>query len=113
MAAEPPRFAHPVERELAALLDRNGIAWEYEPHCFPLELDGRGQVLQAVSPDFYLPEIDLYIECTVMREPTRKRRKLRKVQELHGIVVAALERRDLARLAKHGFLLPRPPGETS
>lgn len=103
--SEPPRFAHPVERELAQLLDANGIAWESEPHLFALEVDSRGRVLRVCRPDFYLPEIDLYVECTVMREPTPKRRKLRMLEELHGVVVAGLERRDFARLAQYGLRL--------
>ena len=99
-ASEPPAFAHPVEGELARLLDHHGIAWEYEPHEFVLERDENGAVREAFSPDFYLPQIDAYVECTVMRQcsTTRKNRKVRLAQELHGVVITILYKRDLKRL---------------
>lgn len=95
-----PEFAHPAERELAELLDDHGIAWEYEPHTFPLERDAEGNVRQAITPDFYLPQVDAYVECTEMRqEHTRKKRqKVRKLGHLYGEVVTLLCRRDLQRL---------------
>jgi hypothetical protein len=99
-ARERPSFAHPVERRLAELLDDHGIAWEYEPHQFVLQRDDRGVVREAIAPDFYLPEIDAYVECTVMRQSgtTRKNRKVRRAQELHGVVITILYKRDLRRL---------------
>ena len=94
------RFAHPVERALAQLLEDHGILWEYEPHEFVLVEDEGGIVRSAFTPDFYLPEIDAYVECTVMRQcsTTRKNKKIRLAQEMHGVVVTVLYRRDLRRL---------------
>jgi hypothetical protein len=85
----PPRFAHESERELAELLDEAGLPWEYEPHTFPLAHDEDGRLLEAVTPDFYLPDAGLYIECTEMRPSLahRKRRKLRKLRALYDEVV--------------------------
>lgn len=85
----PPRFAHESERELAELLDEHGIPWEYEPHTFPLEHDEDGRVTEAVTPDFYLPDAGIYIECTEMKSSRthRKRRKLRKLRTRYGEVV--------------------------
>ena len=99
-AREVPSFAHPVESALAQVLDEHGIAWEYEPHEFVLRRDEDGTVRQAVTPDFYLPEIGCYVECTVMRqrETTRKNRKVRLAQELHDVVITILYKRDLKRL---------------
>ena len=99
-AVERPSFAHPVEDGLARLLDAHGIVWEYEPHEFVLERDENGGVRKALAPDFYLPEIDAYIECTVMRQSgtTRKNHKVRLAQELHGVVITILYKRDLRRL---------------
>jgi hypothetical protein len=99
-AQERPSFAHPVESALARMLDAHGIAWEYEPHEFVLCRDDDGTVREALTPDFYLPEIDAYVECTVMRqcETTRKNRKVRIAQELHDVVITILYKRDLARL---------------
>lgn len=58
-----PRFAHPVEREL------------------------------AVKPDFYLPELDVYVECTTMR--------------LQWYCVSGCER---ARTARRLLTPPKPQG---
>lgn len=60
-------FAHPVEPELARLYDQHGIAWEYEPHTFVLERDAEGRVREAFTPDFFLPALGVYVECTMMR----------------------------------------------
>ena len=80
---EPPRFANEAEFECAKILDYYGIPWDYEPTTFVLEEDEDGRVLEAFTPDFYLPEQDLYLEVTVMKQSlvTRKNRKLRKLRE--------------------------------
>lgn len=99
------RFAHPVERELAAVFDELGLAWEYEPHTFVLERDLEGNPTEAFTPDFYLPEQDVYVECTTMRQhlTSRKNRKLRKLRE-RGVIVGILYRRDFERLReRHGL----------
>src|SRR5689334_19716504 len=61
-------FAHRAEVEFARLLDFYGIEWRYEPDTFPLQWADDGRVTQQFSPDFYLPEYDLYIELTVMKQ---------------------------------------------
>jgi anti-anti-sigma factor len=95
-------FAHPVERALARLFDDHGIAWEYEPHTFVLEWDVDGTVREAFTPDFFLPEIGAYVECTVMRPALagRKRRKARRARESAGAVVEIMFKRDVDRLAQ-------------
>jgi hypoxanthine phosphoribosyltransferase len=100
---KPPRFAHRVELECAQILDYYGVPWLYEPTSFVLERDEEGRVSEAFAPDFYLPEQDLYVEITVMKQSlvTRKHRKLRKLRALHPEVrVKLLYRRDIARLAE-------------
>lgn len=94
-------FAHPVERELARVFDEHGVRWEYEPHTFVLERNSDGHVTEAFTPDFFLPDLGIYVECTVMRQAltSRKRRKARKVRQRSGVVVAILFRRDFVRLA--------------
>ena len=101
--AEPPRFANRIEVECAKILDYYGIPWDYEPHSFVLERDEAGRVLRAFTPDFYLPEQDLFIEVTVMKQSlvTRKNKKLREVQQLYPHVkVKLFYRRDIERLAQ-------------
>src|SRR5580765_5842460 len=83
--SEPPRFASAAELECAKVLDYYGIAWEYEPRTFVLEQDDAGRVLAAFTPDFYLPEQDLYVEITAMKQSlvTKKNRKVRRLRELY------------------------------
>ncbi len=99
----PPRFANEVELECAKLLDYYGVPWDYEPRTFVLEQDGDGRVTKAFAPDFYLPEQDLYVEVTVMRQSlvTRKNRKLRELRELYpDVKIKLFYRRDIERLAQ-------------
>ena len=99
---EPPRFANRIELECAKLLDFYGVPWAYEPHSFVLERDESGRVTSAFTPDFYLPEQDLYVEVTIMKQSlvTRKNRKLRQLRELYpDVKVKLFYRRDFERLA--------------
>jgi hypoxanthine phosphoribosyltransferase len=99
----PPRFANDAEREYARLLDFYDIPWEYEPKTFALEEDEEGRVREAFTPDFYLPEQDLFVELTVMKQAlvTRKNRKLRKLRERYPDVrIKLFYRRDIERLAQ-------------
>jgi hypoxanthine phosphoribosyltransferase len=104
---EPPRFANEAELECAKILDFHGVAWQYEPHSFVLETDDHGRVVEAMRPDFYLPEQDLYLEVTVMKQSlvTRKNRKIRKLRERHpDVKIKLFYKRDFERLAtKYGL----------
>ena len=100
--SEPPRFANPAELEYAKILDWYGIPWMYEPTTFVLERDPDGRVTEAFSPDFFLPEQDVYLEVTVMKQSlvTRKNRKLRKLRQLYPEVkIKLFYERDFERLA--------------
>jgi hypothetical protein len=99
----PPRFQNEAELEYAKILDYYGIPWMYEPRTFVLEEDEEGRVLEAFTPDFYLPEQDLYLEVTVMKQSlvTRKNRKIRKLRERYpDIKIKLFTRRDFERLAQ-------------
>jgi hypothetical protein len=76
-------FVHPSEQVFANLLDFYRIAWEYEPRSFAIRWDEEGKPCEAFTPDFYLPEFDLYIELTTMKQSlvTRKNRKIRLLRE--------------------------------
>ncbi|HEX5505997.1 MAG TPA: hypoxanthine phosphoribosyltransferase [Thermomicrobiales bacterium] len=104
--AEPSAFVHPMEVEFARLLDFYHIAWLYEPTSFALNWAG-DQVTEMFTPDFYLPDLDLYVELTTMRQRlvTRKHRKIRRLRELHpGINIRLLYRRDYLQLiAAYGY----------
>ena len=105
-AGGEPAFAHPIERELALLLDRCALRWRYEPHTFVLSRRRDGSVTRAFTPDFYLPDLDYYLECTVARRAlTRaKRRKAEAARRLYGIGVEIVYRSDLERLARRWSL---------
>jgi hypothetical protein len=95
------RFAHEAEVECARALDALGIRWAYEPHTFVLSRDAEGRVCEAITPDFHLPDLRLYLEVTAMRQRhvTRKNRKIRRLHELHpGVRCEALYGRDRVRL---------------
>ena len=79
------QFGHPSEQIFANLLDFYGIAWDYEPRSFPLQWDKDGKVSEAFTPDFYLPEFDLYVELTTMKQAhvTRKNRKIRLLKAIY------------------------------
>jgi hypothetical protein len=78
-------FAHASEAELARILDYYGISWEYEPRSFPILWNLEGAVVESFAPDFYLPELDLYLELTTLRQSLvrKKNRKLRRLRELY------------------------------
>lgn len=99
-------FAHPSEEEFARILNFYAVRWLYEPRSFPLQWDG-DRVVEMFTPDFYLPELDLYVELTTLKQNlvTDKNRKLREIKDLYPEVnVKLLYRRDIHRLlAKYGF----------
>ena len=66
-------------------MDFYRIEWEYEPRTFPIEWNEQGVVVEAFTPDFYLPELDLYVELTTMKQSlvTRKNRKAKRLRDLH------------------------------
>jgi len=100
---DPPRFANDAELECAKVLDYYGVPWEYEPRTFVLEEDEDGRVLEAFTPDFYLPDQQLFVEITVMKQSlvTRKNRKLRKLRARYpDVKIKLFYKRDIERLAQ-------------
>lgn len=98
---QTPNFIHPVEEVFARILDFYGIAWLYEPKTFPLEWGDKGSVTFAFSPDFFLPEQNLYVELTVLRPKLsqKKNRKLKLMKELYPeINIKLFKRRELRNM---------------
>ena len=94
-------FAHPSERVAAEILEFYHISWEYEPTTFPIEWDRDGKVIASFTPDFYLPDFDLYIELTTMSQKlvTKKNRKVRRLKELYPeINIKIFYQKDFRRL---------------
>ena len=104
---EEARFAHESEDEFAGILDFYGVRWEYEPRTFPLRHADDGRVVEAFTPDFYLPDAGVYIELTTLKQGlvTEKHRKLRRLRELYPDVrIKLLHKKDYLRLlAKYGL----------
>jgi hypothetical protein len=100
-------FAHASERQFARLLDFYQIEWEYEPRSFDLERDEDGNVTQRFTPDFYLPQYDLYIEITTLNQKlvTKKNRKVRRLRELYPEVTCKIfyQRDYLSLVRKYGL----------
>lgn len=101
------RFAHPSEREFAKILDFYRIRWLYEPHTFPLVWADDGRVTESFTPDFYLPDLDMFIELTTLKQSlvTKKNRKLRRLRGLYpGLNIKIFYGRDYRMLAfKYGM----------
>jgi hypothetical protein len=92
------------------LLDFYRIEWAYEPTTFDIEWDRTGTPTQRFSPDFYLPEFDLYIEITTLNQKlvTKKNRKARRLMALYpDVKCKILYQRDyLNLLVKYGLEEP-------
>jgi hypothetical protein len=99
-------FAHASEAEMARILDFYAVRWEYEPHTFPILWNLDGDVVESFSPDFYLPDLDRYLEMTTLRQKLvrKKNRKLRRLRELYpSINVKLYYARDFrALMLKYG-----------
>jgi hypothetical protein len=80
-----PAFAHASEAEFAHILDFYQVAWEYEPHVFPILWDMDGNLLESFAPDFFLPDLELFVELTTLQQRLvrKKNRKVRRLRELY------------------------------
>lgn len=96
-----PVFIHPIEEAFSRILDFYGVTWEYEPRTFPLKWDEQGNIIEAFTPDFYLPGQNLYVELTTLRPKLtlRKNRKLKRIKELYPeINIKLFKRRELRNM---------------
>jgi hypoxanthine phosphoribosyltransferase len=106
--SQDPRFAHASEAELARILDYYKVEWEYEPHVFPIRWNSDGMVVESFAPDFYLPELDMHLELTTLKQSLvrKKNRKLRHLRELYPMIrIKLFYARDFkALMLKYGRL---------
>jgi hypothetical protein len=93
---------------MARILDFYAVRWEYEPHTFPILWNLDGAVVESFSPDFWLPDLELYLEMTTLRQRLvrKKNRKLRRLRELYPDVrIKLFYARDFrALMLKYGKL---------
>ena len=97
---------------MARVLDFYQVSWRYEPDVFPISWNPAGAVVESFAPDFFLPELELYVELTTLRQTLvrKKNRKLRLLRQLYPEVrIKLLYARDFqALMVKYGrvdFLL--------
>jgi hypothetical protein len=106
--AARPAFAHASEAEFARILDFYEVRWEYEPRTFPILWNLDGAVVESFAPDFWLPDLELYVEMTTLRQSLvrKKNRKLRRLRELYpDIRIKLFYGRDFrALMLKYGKL---------
>jgi hypoxanthine phosphoribosyltransferase len=102
------RFAHASEAEMARILDFYAVRWEYEPTTFPILWNLDGDVVESFAPDFYLPELEMFLEMTTLKQRLvrKKNRKLRRLRELYpDIRIKLFYARDFrAMMLKYGRL---------
>ena len=107
-AVDATRFAHASEAEMARILDFYDVRWEYEPTTFPILWNLDGQVVESFAPDFYLPELGVFLEMTTLKQRLvrKKNRKLRRLRELYpDIRIKLFYARDFrAMMLKYGRL---------
>lgn len=84
------------ERCIADLLDTLRIDWDYEPRRLGTGLTGKAK--RGLRPDFWLPEYNLYLEITEAEDPSRKRKKIAGVKNVHGITVILIDKAVLQQL---------------
>lgn len=105
---ETTRFAHASEAEMARILDFYEVRWEYEPTTFPILWNLEGDVVESFAPDFYLPDLELFLEMTTLKQRLvrKKNRKLRRLRELYPDVrIKLFYARDFrAMMLKYGRL---------
>jgi hypothetical protein len=79
---------------------------DLEPNIYLPEF-AHPNVIAAFTPDFYLPDLDLFIELTTMKQSlvTKKNRKIRHLRELYpDINIKVLYERDYKNLIwKYGL----------
>lgn len=100
-------FANRSEEIFANLLDFYRIGWEYEPKSFAVQFDAGGRAMEFFTPDFYLPEFDLYVELTTMKQSlvTKKNRKVKLLRTIYPhINIQVFYQKDFRNLIfKHGL----------
>ena len=93
---------------MARILDFYDVRWAYEPTTFPILWNFDGDVVESFAPDFYLPELGVFLEMTTLKQRLvrKKNRKLRRLRELYPDVrIKLFYARDFrAMMLKYGRL---------
>lgn len=85
------------------------MPWEYEPRSFPIEFED-GVPVKYFTPDFYMPDDDLFIEITTMNQKlvTKKNKKVKLLKQYHPDVKCKIfyQRDYLHLVVKYGLEEP-------
>lgn|SRR5574338_165694 len=100
------KFAHVAEEQFAKILNFYGINWEYEPKTFVIRTDAEGMIRKGFTPDFYIPEYDVYVEITVMQKTQKKKKKINETLSAHPYLnIVLLDGTDIKGLEeRYSFL---------
>ena len=109
-------YAHEYEEQFAEILETLNIEYEYEPKTFVIHSNGNGEIKKGFTPDFYLPELDLYVEVTSMHGNScnKKNRKIVAIKEIYDADAILLKKPKINKifwkfrkgyLTKENFLL--------
>ena len=67
------KFRSKLELRFARFLDILGLKWQYEPRAFPITLRDK---VRTYTPDFYIPEIETWIETKGFWRDAESREKV-------------------------------------
>ncbi len=97
------RYAHELEKDFADILDSFGIKYEYEPRTFVIQEDENGQPKRGFTPDFFLPEFNVYVEITSMNGShcNKKRRKIEAIEKLYGVKTILFKKPEINELVEN------------
>jgi len=84
-AGATPGFISTTHQEFASFLSRSAIAWRYKPRTFAIEWDAEGNLLDSITPDFYLPDCRQYLALSTEQENCAASiaRRLRLLNRIH------------------------------
>jgi hypothetical protein len=82
---KPVEFLNDWEADFARLLDERRITWQYKPRTFAVEWDDEGNFVDSFTPDFYLPDLELFVQLFVRgcRTDGEKGQKVRLLHQIH------------------------------
>ncbi len=80
-----PSRLKPAEAVVAHNLDQNDFIWQHEPHTIVFKRNNQGEITDAFTPDFFFPELNRYLELTIMKQYLMSHDKNRKVGEARGL----------------------------
>jgi len=78
-------FVSSEHRRFAQTLNLNRVAWLYKPRTFAIDWDSDGNLLDSITPDFYLSDCRQYVQLPPADQPcvADTARRLRLLSRVH------------------------------